>query len=1224
MLIAMIVFPILTVKWERKRKEKHEQKRQERYKQYLAKKRNDINKIKKKQRSILYENYLNTEQCVEIILKKESRLWERKIENSDFLTIRIGTGNVPTRLDVEYQENGFTMEDDNLLETLNEITQESKYIEDAPITVSLAEKNISSIIVREKNAFEKFTQNIIIQLITFQSYEDLKLVFLLKERNEKYWEYVKMLPHTWNDSKEIRFFADEYDDMQEISRYLEEEFKRRKECGNNSSYKSFSPYYLIITDDYRKIETLKIITEILNSKENLGFSILCITDDLTQLPDECNAFIDIDSTSGVFFENEISSNNQIDLKLDFSVTIFFEKICQQIANIPIRYSKTKSMLLPNNCTFLEMYDVGLIEQLNILERWRKNDSTLSLKAPIGVDTSGMLIYLDIHEKAHGPHGLIAGTTGSGKSELIITYILSMAINYSPYDVNFLLIDYKGGGLAGAFKKSNMELPHLVGTITNIETNELQRTQDSIQSELKRRQIIFNEAKNITDEGTMDIYKYHKLFHEGVVKEPIPHLLIICDEFAELKQQQPEFMDELISVSRIGRSLGVHLILATQKPAGIVNDQIRGNSKFAICLKVQDKSDSNDVIKKPLATELRNSGQFYLQVGNDEYFVLGQSAWSGAPYYPSNKIKKKIDNSIQFISNIGTSIKETDDTLQKSTNSNGEQLINILKHICNLAKQEKIKMKNLWLDKIPETIYVNDLIEKYHVKKKENVIETIIGEYDDPSNQKQGLIKYDLSEVGNILVYGNAGSGKETLLSTIIYNLINEYSTEKVWLYLLDFGTESLKIFKDAPHVGDVIFISERENWSCGREWSHSEREKIERFFGMIINEINVRKKILSDYNGDYQLYIEKNNKNMPRIVVVVNNYPTFSEYYKDKYEEIFQTLTREGIKCGINVITSVNTYNDMRYRLTQNFKEKLVLQLNDNNDYYSILENSGRKKPSNIFGRGLIKLQDNKVYEFQTAKICDATQFTTHIRSTIERLNSENTIKATVIPTLPKRIVASELKPYIKDISKLPVGITKKDLKIFEYNFEKRLINIISAKNVEIATEFTYNLIEELNILGNVNVNIFDAEQPLKNGKNIIKDKFAQLALEIQTGKVKNSMKSICIIIGLDKFFDDIDYVENEFVQILKKAEERGTYTFIIVESTNKFKNHQYDNWFKNFITGDSGIYVGNGIDEQYLISVSDRHEIENNCGKSFGHVVNDGKAVVVKLIGMTEKEEEH
>jgi S-DNA-T family DNA segregation ATPase FtsK/SpoIIIE len=283
-----------------------------------------------------------------------------------------------------------------------------------------------------------------------------------------------------------------------------------------------------------------------------------------------------------------------------------------------------------------MEKVGKVNQLNIINRWRINDSTTSLRAEVGVGGDGDLMYLDLHEKFHGPHGLIAGMTGSGKSEFIITYILSMCINYSPDDVAFILIDYKGGVLAGAFenKANNIVLPHLAGTITNLDKAEMDRTLVSIDSELKRRQSVFNEARDKLGESTIDIYKYQRFYKDGRLEEAIPHLFIICDEFAELKSQQPDFMESLISTARIGRSLGVHLILATQKPSGVVNEQIWSNTKFRVCLKVQDASDSNEMLKRPDAASLKQTGRFYLQVGYDEYFALGQSAWCGAKYYPS--------------------------------------------------------------------------------------------------------------------------------------------------------------------------------------------------------------------------------------------------------------------------------------------------------------------------------------------------------------------------------------------------------------------------------------------------------------------------------------------------------------------------------------------------------------------------------------------------------------
>lgn len=1207
MLISIILFPILTAKYNKKRKIKYEEKRQKRYKEYLMQKKATIEKIMLKQKNILYENNLSPDECAQVILTKSGRLWERKIDDYDFLTVRLGVGNVDTDIDIQYPEERFTMEDDNLIDILNDIANNSKVIKSAPITVSLTEKNVSALIIRKNENIDNFIRSIIIQLIAFHSYEDLKLVFLLNKNSEMDFSFAKMLPHVWNRTKQMRFFTYENDEMMDISKYLEQELKNRLQY-RDKDYKTFQPYYLIITNDYKKIENLKVITEILKTKENMGFSILCIANDLLQLPNECKTFINLDmvSKTGTIFENEISSTNQKQITFDNSTTILFEKIFEKLSNIPIRYTESGRYLLPNNYTFLEMYDVGRIEQLNILERWHKNDSTLSLKAPIGVDPTGAHIFLDIHEKFHGPHGLIAGSTGSGKSEFIITYILSLAINYHPDDVTFILIDYKGGGLAGAFEKGKIRLPHLVGTITNIDTNGLQRSLASIQSELKRRQIMFNEARNMTDGGTIDIYKYQKMYHEGIVDKPIPHLLIICDEFAELKQQQPEFMDELMSVSRIGRSLGVHLILATQKPAGIVNDQIRSNSKFAVCLKVQDKEDSVDVIKRPDAATLKTAGQFYLQVGNDEYFVLGQSGWAGASYYPSDFIEKKVDNSIQLISNIGTTIKQADDTLQKVLIDKGEQLTNIVKYLYLLGKQQGIENQSLWLENIPETIFVKDIRKKYQVKVTKNRISAIVGEYDDPSNQRQGVVELDFSTLGNTVIYGNAESGKETFLSTMVYDVITTYTTEEVQLYLLDFGTETLKLYRKCPQVGDVVFINDKE--------------KIDRLFNMLQEIMKERKEELLEYNGDYDLYLKTSGKKMPMIIIVINNWDIFSETYGTDYEDAFQTIERESTKCRIVFVVTANAYNSMRYRLTQNFKNKIALQLNDENDYYNIFDSVGKKRPSHIFGRGLLELKDKEIYEFQTAKICEPEQYLQRIKEEIEKIKTKKYEKAPPIPILPDKVTFQEVNNNIAGISQVPLGIIEKNLKVANYDFKKNFATLITSKNMEDAIQFTANIIEELKNINNVETIIFDAERGLSSRRIDLKNQYEAFIMKLNK---ENKNHKVCIFIGIDKFLADYANIGNNFNSVIKLLEEKQNYSIIVVENANKMKIHEFEEWYKNYITKENGIWIGNGIDSQYLITInSSRRELVNDCGRSFGYIIKDGIATLIKLLEMKEDEE--
>ena len=712
--------------------------------------------------------------------------------------------------------------------------------------------------------------------------------------------------------------------------------------------------------------------------------------------------------------------------------------------------------------------------------------------------------------------------------------------------------------------------------------------------------MFNEARNMTDEGTIDIYKYQKLYHEGVVKTPIPHLLIICDEFAELKQQQEEFMDELISVARIGRSLGVHLILATQKPAGIVNDQIRSNSKFALCLKVQDREDSMDVIKRPDAANLKNVGRFYLQVGNNEYFTLGQSAWCGAPYYPSNTSKKKFDNSIEVISNIGTVIKKVDDLSQNTIQNEGEQLTNIVKYIYELAKKENIQEKQLWLENIPENIYLDDIRAKYRIKNKNNIIAPVIGEFDDPYNQRQGAYELKLTEEGNAIIYGSADSGKETLLSTMVYDIMANYSTEEVAMYLLDFGSEALKIFKKCPHVGDVAFLEDTE--------------KVNRFFDMIQKEIADRKAILSDYNGDYDLYLKTTSKPMPMIVVIINNYEAFSEGFNDKYEDILLSCTREGIKCGITFIVTASSYNSIRYRLSQNFKQKIALQLNNEDDYFNIFDDVGKKRPSHLFGRGLISLGPGQVYEFQTARICEAEQWNVHIKEKIEEIQKHNKKIAKNIPVLPDRILLEDVEDELVDLTKVPLGIRKKDLNVYIFDFTKNLVNIVTAKNMEDASQFAYHILEEIKSLKDVNLIMLDFEKAILSKKSTLKD-FEECIKEI-----KDKDNNICVIVGIDKLTSDIEFGEQKILEMLKLAEEKESCNFIFVDNASRFKNHEYDDWYKAYVSGDTGIWVGNGFDDQYLIRANTiGKDIVNNCGVSFGYIVSQGEATMIKLIGIKE-----
>ncbi len=1219
MLASMFLWPTLTKRHQKKKKEKYEKERQEKYGAYVAEKRNEIDLIMKKQKQILIENYIPLEECEKIILTKNRQLWERKVDHSDFLDLRLGMGNRPVELDIKYPEEHFSMETDDLKEITNTLVNKSKELENVPINLSLTEKYILGVVGKNTETRE-FVKQLLLQIIAFHSYEDVKLVFFVDEKTKEEWNFAKILPHVWSNDKQVRFFATDYEEMCELSGVLERVLEPRI-VDDKADYKSFPPYFIIITDNFKVAKNVPIINNALKLRHNVGMNVIVLNENLSTLPNECTTFLSINGRNGAVFESELTSDKQKEFTIDNYTQGNFTSCCKKVANIPIKFTQD-DYNLPNVVDFLEMYGVGKVEQLNSIYRWKMSNPTSSLQVPVGIDSHGMLFKIDIHEKAHGPHGLIAGMTGSGKSEFIISYVLSLSVNYHPNDVSFILIDYKGGGLAGAFKNEDtgVKLPHLAGTITNLDTLEMNRSLVSIQSELRRRQAVFNEARQALNEGTIDIYKYQKFYKEGAVTEPVSHLLIISDEFAELKAQQPEFMDNLISAARIGRSLGVHLILATQKPSGVVNDQIWSNARFRVCLKVQEKSDSNDMIKVPDAAMIKQTGRFFLQVGYNEYFALGQSAWSGAPYFPTEKVKKKVDTAMNFVNNVGYVVKESDEIRKDKAAAQGEQLTNIVKYLSDIAKKENISIKQLWLDKIPAVIYLDKLTQKYNYNHQKFNINPVIGEFDDPFNQRQGILTLPLSTVGNTIVYGSAGSGKEMMLNAIIYNTITNHTSDEVNFYILEFGAESLRIFSKAPHVGDILFINDTE--------------KINNLFKMLKAEVEKRKKLFSDYSGDYQTYIKSSGKTIPEFVVIINNYEAFNEVYQN-YEDIILQLTREGTKYGIVFIFTTSASNMIRYRLAQNFGQKLALRLNDESDYSSILGNVRGTKPSDIVGRGLINL--GGIYEFQTASICEEEKLNDTIRATCEELKKTNSFKAKSVPILPEKVTFNYVREAFEGINKLPVGIEKQSLDVSTVDLRKGYVTLLTSLDVTILKPITNMLGTEINMLNEIRFIGIDTEDLLENdrltrcqmfGSNydeelvklneeITKVQQAYKDSNYDKNSIANVPSTVIFIAGFDKFMAKLS-PENKklFGKMMEAGKELEKYSFLLIDSVDKFKKVEYDDWYRATVNNTRGIWIGDGIANQFSIKLTKTtKDLYEEIGNRFGYVVERGNAVLIKLL---------
>lgn len=1210
MLLSTLLWPLLTNRYNKKMKKKKSEELLEKYGKYLQEKSKELEEESRLQKDILLENLITIPECINMIKNRNMFFWDKRIEQNDFLVTRLGIGRAKLDVKIQYPEKGFTIDESDLKKEADKTVEKYKYIDNVPVAYSFSKNKITAIMGMKQKS-EYFVDNILLQLITFYSYDDLKIVLFTNEENAAHWEYLKYLNHCFNNTKEIRFFSTNTDDIKRITNYLEIELQDRLNADETITKK---PHYLLVIDDYSEVKKTNFMKTLVEVDANIGFSTIIIEKKLNKLPSKCVNFIQLGDKESAVMENSYERqeiNNFVD-EINYSVNMM--GVSKILSNIPVEFENSTKQL-PDSINFLEMEKIGKVEQLNILNRWNTNDSTESLRAEIGVDENGDYMYLDLHEKFHGPHGLIAGTTGSGKSEFIITYVLSLSINYSPEDVSFILIDYKGGGLALAFenKTTGIYLPHLAGTITNLDKAEMDRTLVSITSESKRRQTIFNEAREKLGESTIDIYKYQKAYHEGKLDEAIPHLFIICDEFAELKSQQPDFMDNLISIARIGRSLGIHLILATQKPSGVVNDQIWSNSKFKVCLKVQDAADSNEMLKRPDAANIKETGRFYLQVGYDEYFALGQSAWCGAKYYPSEKIIKEIDKSVKFIDDTASVIKSIQSGKNNQKVAQGEQLSNILNAIIYVANQIGKKSARLWLPNIDEIILVDDLIKKYGYQKQK-LPEAIIGEYDAPELQKQGLLKYNFLSQGNTIVYGNDGTEREMLLSSIIYSTSILYKSEQINYYIYDFGSESLRKFEKMPQVGDIVYTGEEE--------------KVKNLLKLIKKEMLYRKKLLANYGGEYINYINSTSKSenvFPIKAIIINNYESFNELYPNIEDELIP-ITRDCARYGIILIITMGSISSMSRRLRQNFTNNYSLRLTDSSDYMSIFDSRKKIIPRDMVGRGLFK--DNDVHEFQTSSLLrDKQMELEQLKELAKKLQSINTYNVPKVPSLPSYVSYDMIKSSIEKINEVPIGIEREELEITKYDFTLFPSTTISSNRLTNITPFMIDLIKIMHQIKNLNIVVIDMYgylEPIKtigvkyintDYDNEIKKLYQDIC---EANKNNNSSnKTFCVIYGIEKLTSKLTS-KGDLEGFAKEVKRGDNYNLILCEDTKKLKTLDYEDWYTEVKNNTDGIWIGKGISDQYTFRINKiTKEMTKDYKNNYAYVISESSAKLIKLLDL-------
>lgn len=989
----------------------------EKYNAYIDNKRREITEERLKEQAALEEIYIDSNVENQYFAHFSSHLFERSPEDGDFLCVRLGTGDTEAKKAVNFKKQERLEVEDDLQTKPEEISKEFKYVHNAPIFCDLKEINAFGIVGTESNRFG-IMKNIVIDICARHFQSDVKLFFVAKAENRDKVYWLRMLPHVYNETIGVRNIVCDDESKNILFEYLYKELTLREQN------KTKQPHIVVFLYDEYGFQNHPISKFVSKAKE-LGIAFIFFGNTRADIGQGCGYIAELkDSGNGVLINTSDKSKSN-----DFIFTEVTDAQAENIVKLlaPV-YTEELSLegTLVKNISLFKLLNILTVDDIDLDANWNKSQVFRSMSAPIGVSKSGV-VSLDLHDKAHGPHGLVAGTTGSGKSEILQTYILSMALLFHPYEVGFVIIDFKGGGMVNQFKN----LPHLVGAITNIDGKEIDRSLKSIKAELKKRQRLFAEAE------VNHIDKYIKKYKAGEVNEPLPHLILIVDEFAELKADQPEFMKELISAARIGRSLGVHLILATQKPSGQVDDQIWSNSRFKLCLKVQDQADSNEVLKSPLAAEIKEPGRAYLQVGNNEIFELFQSAYSGAPEKSDNSNVKEF--TVYALADSGKRIPVYRQKKKKSGNGNRTQLEAIVNYISEYASRSN-------LAKLPD-ICLPPLAERIDYSCKVDNLDSLcvpIGIYDDPDNQLQDVTGINIFGE-NTLIIGSSMSGKTNLLQLIIRGIADRYTVDEVNIYIIDFASMVLKNFESLNHVGGVVVSNEDE--------------KLKNLFKLILGEIASRKeKLLSAGVSNYLSYKEAGNTDIPQIVLMIDNLTALNELYLQD-DDTLLTICREGIAVGISVIVANSQTQGIGYRYMSNFASKVALFCNDSGEYSSIFDYCRMQIPS-VAGRCIIE-KDKQHYECQTYLAFEGEkehERVDEMRKFVKGENEKNNgLKAKRIPQIPELLLEDDFKNDFGitiNNNEIAIGLNYASVNPVFINYMQNNLIAMSGKNINGASKF--------------------------------------------------------------------------------------------------------------------------------------------------------------------------
>ncbi|MYW28178.1 type VII secretion protein EccCa [Streptomyces sp. SID2119] len=976
------------------------------------------------------------------IVRDPARLWERRRVDDDFLRVRVGTGEMPVR-DLQIAEPGSSVLTPPDLFMLNEASALVKRFRNGtelPLTVPLDRIGNVSVIGPREDCL-RVARALLVQTAALHAPDDVAIALAAPGDRMADWEWAKWLPHLLDTEQfdgpvAARRIAPS---APQLARQLGPELRRRASyaaevrrglAGRDAL--SMNSRLLVVTDGHGEDAVDLPRPDDAVGLSEMGVTVLHLLEQRVQEPGQVSVRITVDGTDVAIEDLRAPEPLEAHGTVDEAGIPFAEGLARMLAPLRLSAESLADAPLSGPVEFAAMLGIDDVARLDLDRLWAPRGERAFLRVPIGISDSHEPVLLDLKESSElgmGPHGLCVGATGSGKSELLRTLVLALVATHPPEDLALVLVDYKGGATFAPFA----ELPHVAGVITNLENQAglVERVHSSLAGEVKRRQQALKDAGNVADIGDYAALRAEK----RPDLDPLPHLFVVIDEFGELLTAKPDFIDLFLSIGRIGRSIGVHLLLSSQRIEGGKLKGLDTYLSYRLGLRTFSADESRTVLDTTDAFHLPPLPGFgYLKVDTSHYARFKAGYVSGGYRGPVRSTEDEETGPLAlpyeaFNTLAGPDeVPQTAEPASRRRETGPTELGLMVDQLTDVASP----VRSIWLPPLPTATALDTVAGPLDIGPRgmrlagagpsSRPLRVPVGLLDDPARQWQGQWFLDLTVAGgHAAVIGGPQSGKTTLLRSLVLSLALTHTPREVGVYGLDLVGGGLQALSGLPHVGGI----------AGR----ADRERAARTVEEVRTMLALREDLFREHGIDSveQLRALHAAGRLPElasaeILLVIDGFGALRDDF-DELDDAIADILKRGGGYGIHVVAAMLRWNDVRIATQSNFGTRVELRLNDPSESSidrKLAETLSPDEPGRV-------LTDGKLFAQVALPRTDGVADTADLGAVLER--TARSVRATWSGEVaqPVRVLPHILEPHslpgpAAEPTRVPIGLDQSAL----------------------------------------------------------------------------------------------------------------------------------------------------------------------------------------------------